>query len=89
MNKLVAGPILTDHFADLFGQKGWYLRWTDELMSYDWNAKLGRDDASRQCLVSDGFETKIGRAEKAKSSQTKKFAIHTLGHEATLGSLLG
>ena len=27
--------------ADLFGQNGWYVRWTDELQSYDWNAGGG------------------------------------------------
>ena len=38
-------------------------------------------DRPGQCLVSDGFETKTGRAHKAKPTQIKKFAIHTLGHE--------
>ncbi len=38
-------------------------------------------DRPGQCLVSDGFETRIGRADKAKPIQTGKFAIHTLGHE--------
>jgi hypothetical protein len=36
-------------------------------------------DRPGQCLVSDGFETKTGRADKAKPIQTGKFAIHTLG----------
>ena len=40
-------------------------------------------DRLGQCLVSDGFETRIGRADKAKPIQTKKFAIHTLGHVPT------
>ncbi len=38
-------------------------------------------DRPGQCLVSDGFETRIGRADEAKPIQTNKFAIHTLGHE--------
>jgi hypothetical protein len=46
VNKLFGGPVMTYHFADLFGQKGWYLRWTDELMSFDWNAVFDRDTAS-------------------------------------------
>ena len=54
-------------------------------------AALGRyppiGDRLGQCLVSDGFETRIGRADKAKSIQTKKFAIHTLGQRATFGTL--
>ncbi len=37
-------------------------------------------DRPGQCLVSDGFETRIRRADKAKPIQTKIFAIHTLGH---------
>jgi len=50
-------------------------------------AELGRlkgifiGDRPGQCLVSDGFETRIGRADKPKPTQSKKFAIHTLGHE--------
>ena len=43
-------------------------------------------DRPRQCLVSDGFETRIGRADKAKSFQTKKFAIHALGQTTTFGT---
>ncbi len=47
-------------------------------------AALGRypliGDRPGQCLVSDGFETRIGRADRAKPIQAKKFAIHTLGH---------
>ena len=38
-----------------------------------------------QCLVSDGFETTIGRADKAKPIQTKKLAIHTLGQRRSFG----
>ena len=53
-------------------------------------AALGRypliGDRPGQCLVSDGFETRIGRADKAKPIQTKKFAIHTLGQSATFGT---
>ncbi len=48
-------------------------------------AALGRypliGDRLGQCLASDGFETRIGRADKAKSILSKNFAIHTLGHE--------
>ena len=44
--------------------------------------------AARQFLVSDGFETKIGRADRAKPVQTKKFAIHTLGHVPTFATPL-
>ncbi len=42
------------------------------------NSLIG--DRPGQCLVSDGFETKIGRADKAKPIQTERFDIHTLGH---------
>jgi hypothetical protein len=45
-------------------------------------------DRPGQCLVSDGFETKTGRADKAKPIQTGKFAIHTLGHERAFASPL-
>jgi hypothetical protein len=44
-------------------------------------------DRPGQCLVSDGFETRIGRADKAKPIQTEKFAIHTLGHVPTFSTL--
>ncbi len=48
-------------------------------------AALGRypliGDRPGQCLVSDGFETRIETTDKAKPIQSKKFAIHTLGHE--------
>ncbi len=54
-------------------------------------AALGRypliGDRLGQCLVSDGFETRIGRADKAKPVQTKKFAIHTLSQTATFSAL--
>ncbi len=43
-------------------------------------------DCPGQCLVSDGFETRIGRVDKAKPIQTKKFAIHTLGQEYALSA---
>ncbi len=43
-------------------------------------------DRLGKCLVSDGFETRIGRADKANPIQTKKFAIHTLGHEPTFAA---
>ena len=36
-------------------------------------------DRPGQCLVSYRFETRIGKADKAKPIQTKKCAIHTLG----------
>lgn len=39
VNKLFVGPALVYHFGELFGQKGWYTGWTDELMSYDWTTK--------------------------------------------------
>jgi hypothetical protein len=56
-------------------------------------AALGRyplvGDRPEQCLVSDGFETMIGRADKAKPIQSKKFAIHALGHVPTFSTLRG
>jgi len=39
------GPILNYHFNKFLGQKGWYMRWTDSLQSYDWKAG-GSDTAS-------------------------------------------
>ena len=44
-------------------------------------------DRSGQCLVSDGFETKIGITDKAKPIQNGKFPIHTLGQRATFSAL--
>ncbi len=48
-------------------------------------AALGRyplvGDRLGQCMVSDGFETRKGSADKAKPIQTKKIAIHTLGQK--------
>jgi hypothetical protein len=41
----------------------------------------------RQCLVSDGFETKLGRTDKVIPIQTGKLAIHTLGHLPTFSAL--
>jgi hypothetical protein len=41
VSTLFAGPVVTYHFNELFAQKGWYLRWTDELMSWDWEANSG------------------------------------------------
>ena len=41
VNKFFYAPIVTYHFANFFGQKGWYTRWTDELASFDWNADGG------------------------------------------------
>ena len=38
----------------------------------------------RQCLVSDGFETKLGRTDKVIPIQTGKLAIHTLGQKYAL-----
>jgi hypothetical protein len=40
-----ASPILNYHFSEFLGQKGWYLRWTDELQNYDWKAG-GSDTAA-------------------------------------------
>ena len=40
-----AAPIINYHFSQFLGQKGWYLRWSDELQSYDWKAS-GSDTAS-------------------------------------------
>jgi len=34
-------PVGLSQFKEFFGQKNWYLRWTDELMSFDWNAGSG------------------------------------------------
>lgn len=39
------GPILNYHFSKFLGQKNWYLRWTDDLQSYDWKAG-GSDTAA-------------------------------------------
>ena len=36
INEFYFGPVLTYHFAEFLRQPGWYLRWTDELMSFDW-----------------------------------------------------
>ena len=48
-------------------------------------AALGRYplicDCLGQCLVSDGFEIRIGSADKTIPVQTERFAIHTLGHK--------
>jgi hypothetical protein len=43
VNKLFAGPVMTYHFG---GAGGWYLRWTDQLMSFDWNAMFDKDTTS-------------------------------------------
>ncbi len=55
-------------------------------------AALGRypliGDRLGQCLGSDGFETRIGKVDKAKPIQTKKFAVHTLGHEPSFSAPL-
>jgi hypothetical protein len=40
-----------------------------------------------QCLVSDGFETKVGTTDEAIPTLSKKFAIHTLGQTATFSTL--
>ena len=45
-------------------------------------------DRPGQCLVSDGFKTRIGRADRAKPIQTKKIAIHTMGHIPTFDTSL-
>jgi hypothetical protein len=36
VSEMFMGPIATYHFATLLGMKNWYLRWTDELSSYNW-----------------------------------------------------
>jgi len=36
VSEMFMGPILNYHFASFFGQKNWYLRWTDELASFNW-----------------------------------------------------
>ena len=36
VNKFFLGPLLVYHFKEFLRQPGWYLRWTDELMSFDW-----------------------------------------------------
>ena len=36
ISEFFAGPVLTYHFAEFAGQPGWYARWTDELMSFNW-----------------------------------------------------
>ncbi len=59
--------------------------WTDRSDAVQGRAAVGRysriGNRRGQCLVSDGFETRIGKADKAKPIQTKKIAIHTLGHQ--------
>jgi hypothetical protein len=49
VNTLFMGPILNYHFNKFLGQKGWYLRWTDELQSYDW-----KQDASHTAAIPVG-----------------------------------
>jgi len=46
VSTLFVGPLIVYHFAELFGQKGWYLRWTDQLMSWDWEDKAPDGKAS-------------------------------------------
>ena len=36
VSTLFAGPVVVYHFKELFDQPGWYLAWTDQLMSWDW-----------------------------------------------------
>lgn len=36
VNEFFLSPILVYHFKEFLRQPGWYLRWTDELMSFDW-----------------------------------------------------
>jgi hypothetical protein len=43
-------------------------------------------DHPGQCLVLNGFETRIGRADKAIPILSKKFSIHTLGQTATFST---
>jgi hypothetical protein len=45
VNTFFMTPILNYHFNKFFGQKGWYMRWSDELQSYDWKAS-GSDTAA-------------------------------------------
>jgi hypothetical protein len=46
VSTLFVGPLATYHFAKLFDQPGWYLRWTDELMNWDWEDKAPDGKAS-------------------------------------------
>ena len=51
-----------------------------DLMQWVWEEfGISLSDRPGQCLVSDGFETRIGRADKVKPIRTGKFPIHTLG----------
>jgi hypothetical protein len=61
VNKLFAGPVLTYHFADFLGQKGWYLRWTDELMSFDWNSAENKNTVSTPLGAALGKVFNIGK----------------------------
>ena len=61
VNKLFAGPVLNYHFADLFGQKGWYLRYTDQLWSFDWEAEADRDTVSIPVGAALGKVFSIGK----------------------------
>ena len=61
VSTLFAGPILTYHFAKLFDQPGWYLRWTDELMSWDWEDKAPDGKASIPVGVALGRVFAIGK----------------------------
>jgi len=45
VNSFFMTPILNYHFSKFLGQKGWYLRWSDNLQSYDWKAG-GSDTAA-------------------------------------------
>jgi hypothetical protein len=61
VNKFFAAPVITYHFADFFGQKGWYLRWTDELMSFDWNSTFDSDTVSIPVGAALGKVFSIGK----------------------------
>jgi hypothetical protein len=36
VNTFSMAPLFNYHFSTFLGQKSWYLRWTDNLQSYDW-----------------------------------------------------
>jgi hypothetical protein len=61
VNKLFGGPVLNYHFASLFGQEGWYLRYTDQLYSFDWNAMFDRDTVSIPLGAALGKVFSIGK----------------------------
>ena len=36
VSEFFLGPLVVYHFKEFLRQPGWYIRWTDELMSFDW-----------------------------------------------------